>query len=98
MAGNPAEAVASFLRPGGEGVAVRKRLSPDGAVLPDRGSEGPDVAIILRSIRRWAAERHVQAGEGSVHAYDPGFLLPRSGGDVQDGVTACADVPQHVLH
>lgn len=102
VVGNPAEAVSSFLRPGGEGVPMRKRLSPYGAVFPHRSSEGPDVAFRLCSIRHRAAvvaaKRRLQAGERTVHAYDLWSLLPRGGRDVQDGVAARADVPQHVLH
>lgn len=75
MVGNPAEAESSFLCPGGEGVPVRKRLSPYGAVFPDRSSEGPDVAVSLRSIPHRAAavaaKGRLQAGERTVHAYDP---------------------------
>lgn len=101
MVGDPAEAVPSFLRPGSEGVPVRKGLSPYGAVFPDGSSEGPDAALGLSSICCHAAafgKRRPQAGEGSVHAYGLWPTLPRDGGDVEDGVAARADVPQHVLH
>lgn len=104
VVGDPAEAVSSFLHPAGEGLPVRKRLSPYGAVLPDRSSEGPDVGLCLglRSVRHRSAivfgKRCLQAGEHSVYAYDIRTMLPCRGGAVQYGIAARADVLQHVLH
>lgn len=103
VVGDPAKAVSTFLSPGGEGVSMWKRLSPYGAVFPDRSSEGWDALFSFCSITPHAANFgnvSLQAWEGAEHAYSLWFLLcsRRSSGAVQDGVAASADVSQHLLH